>query len=79
MKPANWPARVRIPRNREQALKQGWTFSGWRTVREEELHGLYEVTLRKRVGAVRLALTLPYRVNLCYGRPRDPRTARAGR
>ena len=73
MKPATWPVGVRVPRNREQALKQGWAFSGWRTIREGELQGFYEVTLRKRVGAIRLTLTLPYRVNLNYGRPRDPR------
>jgi hypothetical protein len=72
----SWPAGERIPRNREEAIKLGWAFAGSRTIREDELTDVGEAYLRKKVGALRLTLTIPYTVTLMYGRPGNARVVR---
>ena len=73
-KPALWPADLLMPMSHEQAIQQGWQLAGReRTIYEGDFEGRYEARLQKTVGPLRLSLTLPYRVNLTYGRPHGPR------
>lgn len=74
----SWPVGERIPRNRDEALKLGWTVAGGRTIREDELTDLGEVYMQKKLGTLCLALTLPWRLERRYGRARGHRVIRRG-
>ena len=75
MTPATWPARERIPRSFNDALAHGWRI---RRVVSRDDEGI-EVRIGKNLGSLRLRLTVPFQLVNRYGRPRDPRVARARR